>query len=151
MPTHRTTPEQRAKRQLAALRATTQRTLKALAKHPDDHRSAAILDWHEHQVDKISRPKQKHQPVPPPAEFCWTCEKWHPKPRPEEYHLPDGLQWPFAVAVTAVFLLLAVFVEWWAFVVFPVAWLVSFSFVWSFIIPAALLMVVIVFLLATGM
>jgi hypothetical protein len=149
MPILRTTPERRAKRQLAALSATTRKTIKALAKHPDDHRTWDIIDWHDRQVEKIVSPKRKPQPLPPP-EFCWTCEKWHPKPIPEEWHLPVALQWPFAVGVTAVFLLVYAFSEWWALWVFPVAWFVSFSFLWSVTIPALLLMVVIVFLGITG-
>jgi hypothetical protein len=146
----KTTPEQRAKRQLTALHATTRNTIKALAKNPDERKAAAILDRYDDQVEKIVRPKRKPQPVPPPSEFCWTCEKWHPKPIPEEWHLPVALQWPFAVGVTAVFLLVFAFFEWWALWVFPVGWLISFSFFWSFVIPTALLLVVIVFLGATG-
>jgi hypothetical protein len=150
MPIRRTTPEQRAKRQLAALSATTRRTVKALAKDPKPQQAAAIMDWHEQQVEKIVSPKRKPQPALPPSEFCWTCEKWHPKPVPEEWHLPEALQWPLAVGVTAVFLLVYAFYEWWALWVFPVGWLISFSFFWSFVIPTALLLVVIVFLGATG-
>jgi hypothetical protein len=150
MPTRQTNPEKRAKEQLAALSATTRKTVKALTKHPDDHRTWDILDRHEQEVKKIVSPKRKPRPLPPPSEFCWTCEKWHPRPMPQEWHLPVELQWPFAAGVTVVILLVFAFVEWWALWVFPVAWLASFSFFWGVIIPGALLMVVIVFLAATG-
>jgi hypothetical protein len=146
MPIRRTTPEQRAKRQLAALSATTRKTIKALAKHPDDHRTWDIIDWHDHQVEKILAPKRKPLPPPPPSEFCWTCEKWHPRPIIEEWSLPVVLRCPWAVGVTAVFLLLFAIFDWWALWVFPVAWFVSFSFPWSLIVPSFLLLLVIVVL-----
>jgi hypothetical protein len=151
MPGRQTAPEQRAKQQLKALSATTRTTIKQLAKDPDDRKAAAILDRYEERIEKIVSPRKKPLPPPPPSEFCWTCEKWHPKPRPEEWHLPGAAHWPFAVGVTGVFLLVAFFCEWWAFAVFPVAWLVSFSFVWSILIPAALLVGVIMVLVVTGM
>jgi hypothetical protein len=150
MPIRKTTPEKRAKRQLAALRATTHRTVKALAKDPKPQRAAAIMDWHEQQVEKIVSPRRKPQPLPPPDEFCWTCGQWHPRPIPQEWHLPVALQWPLAIGITAVFFLVYAFYEWWGLWVFPAGWLVLFSFFWSFVIPAALLLVVSVFLGATG-
>jgi hypothetical protein len=146
----RTTPEQRAKRQLKALSVTTRKTLKALAKDPDPFRAAAVLDWHDRQVEKIVRPKTKPRPVPPPSEFCWTCEKWHPRYTPQEWSLPVALRCPWAVGVTAVFLIVFAFFDWWALWVFPVAWFVSFSFLWSITIPSFLLLLVIVFLGVTG-
>jgi hypothetical protein len=142
----RTTPEQRAKRQLKALSVTTRKTLKALAKDPDPFRAAAVLDWHDRQVEKIVRPKTKPRPVPPPSEFCWTCEKWHPRPSIEEESPPFVLQCLWARGVTAVFLLVFALVEWWALWVIPVRWAVSRSFT----IPAVLLVVVIVVLGVIG-
>jgi hypothetical protein len=150
VPTRKTNPEQHTKRQLAALRATTRKTVTALARNPNERKAWAILDQYDERIDKIVSPRKKPLPPPPPSEFCWTCEQWHPRPIPQEWHLPDELQWPFAVGVTAVMLLVFAFVEWWALWVFPVAWLVSFSFFWGVIIPGALLLVVIVFLAATG-
>jgi hypothetical protein len=150
MPNRKTPPEERARKQLAALSAITHRTLKALAKHSDDHRTQGIVDWHEQQVDRIVRPKPNPRPLSPPSQFCFTCGKWHPKPVPEEWHLPEALEWPFAAGVVAIVLLVFAFFEWWALWVFPVAWLVSFSFFWSVVIPSALLLGVIVFLILTG-
>src|SRR5918992_2166697 len=127
MPNRSTQPEERAKKQLAALSSVTHITLRALTMHPDDHRTQGIVDWHEQQVDRIARPQLTPRPVPPPSQFCYTCGKWHPKPVPQEWHLPDALAWPFAVGVTAVILLVFAFCEWWALWVFPVAWLISLS------------------------
>jgi hypothetical protein len=106
MPILRTTPEKRAKRQLEALSATTRRTVKALAKHPDDYRTWDIIDWHDRQVEKIVSPKRKSLPPPPPSECCWTCEKWHPRPKPasDDPSFIDQCLW--AVCIATVFLVL---------------------------------------------
>jgi hypothetical protein len=147
MPNRRTPPEERAKQQMSALSTATHRTLKALAKHPDDHRTQGILDWHEHQLDMIVRPKMK--PLPAPVPRCRVCGK--PLLIEEEVWTSDPvLKFLWAVGVTSVFLLVFAFFDWWALFVFPVAWLVSLSFLWSLTIPALLLMVVVVFLGFTG-
>jgi hypothetical protein len=59
MPIRSTTPEERAKWQLAALSAVTRGTIKALAKDPGDRKAAAILDRYGEQVEKIVSPREK--------------------------------------------------------------------------------------------
>jgi hypothetical protein len=150
MPILRTTPEERAKRQLSALSAATRGTIKALAKDPAPQQAAKILDRYDERIEQIVRPRRKRLPLAPPSEFCWTCGKRHPRPVVTEWELPGAWQCPWAVGVTAVFLLLFAFFEWWALWVFPAAWLVSFSFFWSITIPVVLLIGVIIVLGATG-
>jgi hypothetical protein len=145
MPIRRTTPEKRAKRQLAALSATTRRTVKALAKDPDDHRTWDIIDWHDRQVEKIVSPKRKSLP-PPPSEFCWTCEKWHPRPVPKSDNPSFLDQCLWAAVITSVFLAVLAVIDWWALAFIPLGWAVSRSFT----IPTLFLIVVIVVLGATG-
>jgi hypothetical protein len=146
MPSRRTSPEQRARQQLAALSATTRNTIKQLTKDPADRKAAAIIDRHAQQLEQIVTPKQKPLPPPPPSVCCWTCEKWHPRSTPVEWQPPVALQCLCAVGVTIVFLIVFAFVDWWALAVFSIGWLVSLSFLWGVIIPAALLLLVVMVL-----
>jgi hypothetical protein len=150
MPFRRTTPEERAKRQLKALRASTRRTIKALTKDPSPQQATKLLEWYDERIEKIGRPGSTPQSPLPSPYWCMTCQRYHHRYVSQEWHLPAVLHWPWAVGVTAVFLLVVAFFEWWAFCVFPVAWLVSFSFFWSIVVPALLLAGVLVVLAATG-
>jgi hypothetical protein len=150
MPFRRTTPEERAKRQLKALRASTRRTIKALTKDPSPQQATKLLEWYDERIDRIAKPGSTPQSPLPSPYWCMTCQRYHHRYVSQEWHLPAVLHWPWAVGVTAVFLLVVAFFEWWAFCVFPVAWLVSFSFFWSIVVPALLLAGVLVVLAATG-
>jgi hypothetical protein len=151
MPNRRKTPEERATRQLKALRTSTLDTIKKLAKDPKPQQAAKLIERYDERIGKIARPESTpRSPLPSPY-WCMTCQRYHHRHEAKEWQLPAVLHWPWAVGVTAVFLLIAAFFEWWAFCVFPAAWLVSFSFFWSIIIPGCLLAGVILVIAATGL
>jgi hypothetical protein len=67
MPFRRITPEERAKRQLKALRASTRRTIKALTKDPSPQQATKLLERYDERIDRIVRPRGKPQsPLPSP-------------------------------------------------------------------------------------
>ena len=134
-------PERRAKRQLRDLNAATRTTVKALAKHPNEHVAADILHTHTVRVAEITRRGIK----PAPAR-CRVCGKLLPKPigNPWTNNPGIGLIWAFLLAVLVPILL--PLIGWWALVVFPVGWLLSQTFVWSIPLPALILFVLSFFL-----
>jgi hypothetical protein len=138
---NREPPEQRAKRQLRDVGKATRQTVKALAKHPNDHLTGDILHTHKVRVAEIQRRGIK----PPPAR-CRVCGKLLPPPvgNPWTNKPGFGLIWALLIAVLVPILL--PFIGWWALVVFPIGWLLSQTFVWSIPLPFLILIVLSFFL-----
>ena len=130
-------PERRAKRQLRDVGNATRKTVKALREHPNDHLTGDILHTHTVRVAEITRRRIK----PPPAR-CQICGKRLPKPvgNPWTNNPAIGLIWATLIAVLVISLLPVI--GWWVLGVFPVAWLLSQSFIWTFIVPFLLLVAV---------
>jgi hypothetical protein len=139
-------PEKRAKGQLRDLGNATRKTVKDLREHPNDHLTGDILHTHTVRVAEITR----RGIIPPPAR-CTVCGKLLPKPvgNPWSNNPGIGLFWAVLVAVLVISLLLRI--EWWALFVFPVAWLVSQTFVWSLPLPALITVVLLLVLGSSGM
>jgi hypothetical protein len=139
-------PERRAKRQLRDLNAVTRTTVKALAKHPNEHVASDILHNHTVQVAAIKRRGEK----PPPAR-CRVCGKLLPGPPRDFWTNNPVLKLLWAVCIAVLVVSLSQFIDWWALVVFPIGWAVSLSFLWTITIPALLLVFLALVLGFSGM
>jgi hypothetical protein len=138
----RPSPAKRAKGQLRDLAANSRTTLKQLAKHPHDNETAHILyRQHERETAIMQRGKK-----PPPAR-CTVCNKPLPGPPVNFWTNNPGLKLGWALLVAVLFLMLGQVIEWWAFVVFPVGWLLSLSFFWTITVPVLLLLLLLPFTL----
>jgi hypothetical protein len=130
-------PEKHAKGQLQDLGKATRQTVKDLRKHPNDRLTGDILHTHTVRVAEITQRGIK----PPPAR-CRVCGKRLPKPvgNPWTNNVGIALIWAILIAFLVVYLFQ--FIGWWVLGVFPVGWLVSQSFFWTFTVPFLLLVVV---------
>ena len=134
-------PERRAKRQLRDLNAVTRTTVKALAKHPNEHVAADILHTHTVRVAAITRRGTK-----PAPQHCTVCGKLLPGPPGNLWTNNPGIALVWAILIAFLVVILSQFIDWWALVVFPIGWLVSQSFVWSIPLPFLILLVLSFFL-----
>jgi hypothetical protein len=134
-------PEQRAKGQLRDVGKATRQTVKALAKHPNDRLTGDILHNHKVRVAEIQRRGIK----PSPAR-CRVCGKVLPRPagNPWSNYPSIGLVWAVLIALLVISLIPVI--DWWAFFVFPIGWLVSQTFMWSIPVPFLILLVLSLFL-----
>jgi hypothetical protein len=142
---NREPPEKRAKGQLRDLGKATRDTIKALSKHPNDHRTGDILHTHKVRVAEITRRGTK-----PPPERCWICGKVLPGPAGNPWSNNLGIALIWAIMLAVLVLSLFPFIGWWVLVVFPIGWLVSQSFVWSIPLPVLILYGLLLFLELTG-
>jgi hypothetical protein len=141
----RPSPVTRAKGQIKDLRATSRKTMRQLAKHPHDHRTADILSAQQVREREILARGKK----PPPAR-CRVCKNPLPGPPVNFWTNDPGLKLGWAIFVTVLVLMLYQFIGWWTLVVFPVGWLVSLSFFWTITVPSLLAFVLLLVLAATG-
>ena len=139
-------PERRAKRQLRDLNAATRTTVKALAKHPNEHVAADILHTHKVRVAEITRRGRK----PPPAR-CRICGKVLPGPPRDFWTNNPVLKLLWAVCIAVLVVILSQVIDWWALVVFPIGWIISLSFLWTITIPSLLLVFLALVLGFSGM
>jgi hypothetical protein len=58
-----------------------------------------------------------------------------------------GIKCLWALLIAVLIIILAPVLDWWALVVLPVAWVVSFSFWWSVTVPVLLLLLLLPFTL----
>jgi hypothetical protein len=127
-------PERRAKRQLRDVGNATRKTVKALREHPNDHLIGDILHTHTVRVAEITRRGIK----PPPAR-CRVCGKRLPKPIGNPWTNNPGIGLIWAILIAFLLVSLFPFIGWWVLGVFPVGWLLSQSFIWTFIVSFLLL------------
>jgi hypothetical protein len=123
-------PEHRAKRQLRDVGNATRQTVKELREHPNDRLTGDILHTHTVWVAEITR-----QGIKSPPARCRACGKRVPKPvgNPWSNNQVIALIWAILIAFLVVFLF--PFIGWWVLGVFPVGWLLSQSFFWTFTVP----------------
>jgi hypothetical protein len=100
-------PERRAKRQLRDLNAATRTTVKALAKHPNEHVAADILHTHTVRVAEITRRGRK----PPPAR-CRICGKVLPGPPRDFWTNNPILKLLWAVCIAVLVVILSQVIDW---------------------------------------
>jgi hypothetical protein len=135
-------PATRAKGQLRALRANSRRTLQALDTHPHDQLTPYILAAYNRREKAILQWGSK-----PPPKRCRICGRVLPGPPKDFWTDKLWIKCLWALLIAALIIILAPFLDWWALVVLPVAWVVSFSFWWSITIPTLLLVFLLPFTL----
>jgi hypothetical protein len=129
----RPSPHDQASAQMQDLRANTKHTLTQLATRRDADQTRHILHKHmPREADILERGK------PAVPERCGVCGRYHPGPPGNLWTNNPGIKLIWAVFVAVLVFLLSLFIGWWALTVFPVAWLVSQSFLWSLPLPAGL-------------
>jgi hypothetical protein len=131
---NREPPEKRAKGQLQDLGNATRKTVKALSKHPNDHLTGDILHDHKVRVAEITRRGTK-----PPPKRCHVCGKVLPGPPKDFWTNNPVIKLLWAVCIAVLVVSLSQVIDWWALLVFPIGWVVSFSFFWTITIPSLLL------------
>jgi hypothetical protein len=139
-------PATRAKRQVRALQANTQQTLRQLDQHPHDQETPHILHAHQQREQAIRRWGLK----PPPGR-CRTCGIVLPGPPSDFWTNKLGIKLLWAALIALLVSLLAPVLDWWALVVFPAGWLVSLSFFWSITVPCVLLSLWLIVLVLSGL
>jgi hypothetical protein len=130
-------PERRAKRQLRDVGRATRQTVKELREHPNDRLTGDILHTQTVRVAEITR-----QGIIPPPARCQTCGKRLPRPIGNPWSNNQGIALIWAILIAFLVVFLFPFIGWWVLGVFPAGWLLSQSFIWTFIVPFLLLVVV---------
>jgi hypothetical protein len=137
-------PQQRARQQLKAARTQTRKTLAAMNQaYPDSTRSDEILHQHEQRVQTILYPRRKR---PTYVRACDICGR--PTNQSAELWTDSMvLKFLWSSFVLGAFCLVGWFFGWWALVVPVVAWIISWSFLYSITVPFVLFIVVLLILI----
>jgi hypothetical protein len=127
-------PTEHAKAQMRDLAASIRRTLKEMDKHPQER--GDILHRQKVRTTEILERGTK-----PPPERCPVCGKPLPAPagNPWTNHGSVGIIWAFLLAVLVLGLLPVTGL--WVFLMLPVGWLASQTFVWPIPVPLLLLVI----------
>jgi hypothetical protein len=138
-------PATRAKRQLRDLRLNTRTTLTQLDQHPHDQLTQHILHDHTQREQAILRRGMK-----PPPKRCQICGTVLPAPS-DLWTNNRGIKLLWAAVIAFLVVFLFQFIGWWVLWVLPIGWLVSQPFFWTVTVPFAMLVVVWLILVPTGM
>jgi hypothetical protein len=139
-------PEKRAKGQLRDLGKATRKTVKALAKHPNDRQAGDILHAHKVRVAEITRRGTK-----PPPKRCRICGRILLGPPSDFWTNKLEIKLLWAVLIAVLVITLSQIIDWWALVVYPIGSVVSLSFFWTITVPSLLLIFFALVLAFSGM